>query len=76
MNWVKRKTGPFATTVDDAAKLAELEKDHAVIIVGYFTSLDVGARVCECCYDTPEGLLAVHEAPGCAHDSIPRRACT
>jgi len=39
-NWVKRKSGPFATKVDSADKLAELEKDAAVIIVGYFKALE------------------------------------
>ncbi|KAG2485578.1 hypothetical protein HYH03_015739 [Edaphochlamys debaryana] len=36
VGWIKKKTGPPATTVDDAEKLKELEGDNGVIILGYF----------------------------------------
>lgn len=37
-NWIKKKTGPPAATISDADALAALEKDNAVLVVGYFKS--------------------------------------
>eukprot|EP00197_Chlamydomonas_leiostraca_P006170 CAMPEP_0202858778 /NCGR_PEP_ID=MMETSP1391-20130828/1156_1 /ASSEMBLY_ACC=CAM_ASM_000867 /TAXON_ID=1034604 /ORGANISM="Chlamydomonas leiostraca, Strain SAG 11-49" /LENGTH=530 /DNA_ID=CAMNT_0049537733 /DNA_START=11 /DNA_END=1603 /DNA_ORIENTATION=+ len=39
VNWIKKKTGPPAVVVETADKLAELEQDNAVIVVGYFKKL-------------------------------------
>lgn len=50
VNWVKKKTGPPAITVDSADKLKELEKDNQAIIVAYFEKLE-GAD-----YDTFKGV--------------------
>jgi hypothetical protein len=35
-NWIKKKTGPPAATIADADALKALEKDNAVLVVGYF----------------------------------------
>lgn len=42
VKWVGKKTGPPTHVVDTEAKLAELEKENAVLVVGYFKE----AKVC------------------------------
>jgi len=37
--WIKKKTGPAAATLADAAALTAAEKDAAVLVVGYFKDL-------------------------------------
>ena len=52
IRWVKKKTGPAAVTVDTPEALAALEKESAVIAVGYFAAFEVRAgttvRACGC----------------------------
>ncbi|EFJ41881.1 protein disulfide isomerase 1 [Volvox carteri f. nagariensis] len=40
VNWIKKKTGPSAVTVDDVDKLQELEADNEVLAVGYFSAFE------------------------------------
>ncbi|GFR44575.1 hypothetical protein Agub_g5850 [Astrephomene gubernaculifera] len=39
VNWVKKKTGPPAVSVEDADKLKSLEADNEVLVLGYFSEL-------------------------------------
>lgn len=40
VNWIKKKTGPVAIDVDSVEKLSEVEAEHPVVVVGYFTALE------------------------------------
>ncbi|GAX73180.1 hypothetical protein CEUSTIGMA_g633.t1 [Chlamydomonas eustigma] len=40
VSWIKKKTGPFAITVETTESLEELEDDHPVLMVAYFKSLE------------------------------------
>ena len=40
MNWLKKKTGPFAATVETAENLAELEKENPVLMLAYFSAFE------------------------------------
>ena len=44
VSWIKKKTGPFAVTVDAADKLAELEKESPVLMVAYFKEFSVSVQ--------------------------------
>ncbi len=41
VKWVKRKTGPFAATIASADQLASMEKDAAVVVLGFFSAFEV-----------------------------------
>lgn len=41
MNWIKKKTGPATIVVESADKLAELEKENPVVVLGFFKKLEV-----------------------------------
>lgn len=40
VNWLKKKTGPFAATVDSVAQLEELEKENSVVMLAYFSAFE------------------------------------
>ena len=40
VNWLKKKTGPFAATVETPEKLAELEKENPILMLAYFSAFE------------------------------------
>jgi protein disulfide-isomerase A1 len=40
VNWLKKKTGPFAATLDSADKLAELETENPILMLAYFSAFE------------------------------------
>ena len=46
VKWVKRKTGPFAATIASADQLASMEKDAAVVVLGFFSAFEVRLSMC------------------------------
>lgn len=43
VSWIKKKTGPFAVTVDSADALKPLEADNEVLVVAYFKTFEGAA---------------------------------
>lgn len=46
ISWIKKKTGPFATTVESADEMKGLEADNQVLIMAYYKAFEGAA------YDT------------------------
>ncbi|KXZ47594.1 hypothetical protein GPECTOR_34g753 [Gonium pectorale] len=40
VNWVKKKTGPAAVTLEDVDALTALETENGVVVVGYFSAFE------------------------------------
>lgn len=55
VNWLKKRTGPAATTLPDGAAAEALVESSEVVVIGFF-KVEIGVHLSPCRWRGPRGL--------------------